>query len=321
MKRKTFLGQLGLLSISSAFIPKNIFANTFATTSTLKNIGAQLWSLPKLLEDDFEGTIALLSNMGYKEVELYGPYPFSEPAAQERWKSLEPLLGFSASGYFGRKPEEIKTILGSYGMLAPSMHTDLGTLENRMPQLGEAANKLGAEFVVLPAIPEERRKTLDDYKRLADTFNKIGEEAKKSGVKFTYHNHGYGLSPVDGKIPLEIILDGTDPELVFLEMDIFWTIAGKADPKHYLNKYSGRYRCMHVKDMAQLKTFAGDGGNPQQWTELFPNMTSAGKGIIDFESILPVAMENGVEHFFVEQDLVKDPKTALKESADFLLSM
>jgi hypothetical protein len=90
-----------------------------------------------------------------------------------------------------------------------------------MDKLGEAGHDLGNEFVVLPAIPPTKRKTLDDYKKMAESFNSIGAAAKKVGLKFAYHNHGYGLKPMDGQIPLNIILDGTDSSLVFLEMDLY----------------------------------------------------------------------------------------------------
>jgi 3-oxoacid CoA-transferase A subunit len=199
-------------------------------------------------------------------------------------------------------------------MTAPSMHSDLETLQSRMDNLGEAAAALGTEFVTLPAIPGENRKTLDDYKKMADTFNKIGEAAKKAGIKFAYHNHGYGLKEMDGQIPLKLILDGTDPSLVFFEMDLYWTTAGGADPVAYLESFKNRYRLMHVKDMSKKVQFSGDGGSPEQWIELFPYMTTAGSGVIDLKTILPKAKENGVQHFIVEQDMVAQPEVNLKKS-------
>ena len=190
-----------------------------------------------------------------------------------------------------------------------------------MNRLGEAAQLLGHEYVILPSIPDDKRKTLDDYKKMADTFNKIGEAAKNAGVKFAYHNHGYGLKEMNGQVPLKLILDGTDPSLVFFEMDIYWTTAGGADPVAYLELYKNRYHLMHVKDMSKKVQFSGDGGDSKQWIELFPYMTTAGNGVIDLKSILPKAKEYGVKHFIVEQDMVADPGTALKKSFDFLASL
>ena len=311
---------MGLLTAVGTLMPKNIFGQSSLSENEklLEKIGVQLFSVPSSLEKDFRGTIAILAQMGFTEIEMFGPYPYSADSGKERWKAVTPMLGFSGSGYFGHSEEEVKSIFGEHGMTAPAMHTDLDTLENKMESLGKAAETLGFEYVILPAIPDERRKTLDDYKAMADTFNTIGENAKKVGVKFSYHNHGYGLSEIDGQIPLHLILDNTDPELVFLEMDLFWTIAGKADPIAYLEKYPGRYRSMHVKDMKEIKHFSGDGGDASQWIPLFPNMTSAGEGVVDLKSILPVAKKNGVKHFFAEQDMVQDPQTALKKSIDYL---
>jgi sugar phosphate isomerase/epimerase len=190
-----------------------------------------------------------------------------------------------------------------------------------MEGIAQAAKDVGFTYVTLPAIPGEKRKTLDDYKRLADEFNKIGENARKYDLKFTYHNHGYGITPINGIIPLYTLLDATDPNLVYLEMDLYWTVAGGADPIALLQKYPNRYHLMHVKDMKEKKTFSGDGGSPQQWMELFPYMTTAGNGVIDLKGIIKAAKKSGTKHFFVEQDGVTDPQTALKQSADYLKSI
>jgi len=259
--------------------------------------------------------------MGYKELEIYGPFPFSAPEAIERWKSITPSLGFSGSGYFGLSPKEFKNIVSENGMVISSIHTDLYTLEKNMNELGDAGRLLGSQYVVLPAIPADKRKNLDDYKKMADAFNTIGEQAKKAGVKFAYHNHGYGLQEVDGQIPLNLILERTDPKLVFFEMDLFWTVAGGADPVTYLKSFPGRYRMMHVKNMKEKKRFSGDGGDSKEWIELFPYMTTADAGVLDLKSIIAQAQKSGVEHFFVEQDMVANPEIALKKSIDYLLTI
>lgn len=303
-----------MLSASSLIRP-SIFMNR---SPLLNTIAIQLFSLPKLLEQDLPGTMAMLSKMGYKAMELYGPYPFSSEAGKKRWEAVIPSVGFSGSGFFNRGIQEFKKIVSDQGIAIPSMHTDLDTLDKNMPQLAEAAHILGSEFVVLPALPDDKRKTLDDYKKAADLFNKIGAEAKKSGIKYAYHNHGYGLSPMEGKIPLNIILDNTDPKTVFLEMDLFWTTAGGADPISLLKKHSGRYKLMHIKDMSKKVKFSGDGGDAKQWIELWGYMTTAGNGVLDLKTILTTAKKNGVQHFIVEQDMVAEPEKALKLSHDYL---
>lgn len=317
MNRRNFISNAAILSAAGLLSSSELFARS----PLLDKIGIQFFSLPKLLEKDLPGTLSMLSKMGYKEVELYGPYPFSTAAAQQRWNAVTPSLGFKGSGYFGHTAAEIKKMLDDNGLAAPSMHTDLDTLQTNMEQLAEAAHATGTEYVALPSIPDEKRKTLDDYKKMADAFNKIGEAAKKAGVKFAYHNHGYGLKEMNGQVPLKLILDGTDPSLVFFEMDLYWTTAGGADPVTLLEAYKNRYHLMHVKDMAKKVQFSGDGGDSKQWIELFPYMTTAGSGVLDLKTILTKAKAAGVKHFIVEQDMVAEPETALKKSHDYLAGL
>lgn len=316
MNRRTFITSAAVSTLGFAAA-----VDAFAGKHLINKIGIQFFSLPKMLEKDLTGTLTMLSGMGYKEVELFGPYTFSTEAAKKSWSAVTPALGFSGSGYFGHTPSEMKKMLKDHGLSAPSMHTDLDTLMNNMPALADAAHQTGTEYVVLPAIPDNRRKTMDDYKKIADDFNKIGAEARKYGVKYAYHNHGYGLKEMNGQIPLYTILDNTDPSLVFLEMDLFWTTAGGADPVALFKKYKGRYRMMHVKDMSKKATFSGDGGDAGQWIELFPLMTTAGNGVLDLKTILTAAKESGMKHFIVEQDIVADPDVALKKSCDYLKAL
>lgn len=317
MLRRQFISKSAKASASTLLFSSAIFKSD----PLLEKIGIQFFSLPQMLDTDLKGALSMLSKIGYREVELYGPYPFSNPAAIERWNAVTPSLGFKGSGYFGHTAMEMKNLLQENGFSIPSIHTDLDTLQMNMNKLGEAARILGNTYVVLPAIPAEKRKTLDDFRTMAEAFNKIGEEAKKEGIKFAYHNHGYGLKEVNGQIPLELIFDNTDPSLVFFEMDLYWTTAGGADPIALLNKYKNRYPLMHIKDMIKKVHFSGDGGDPKQWIELFPYMTTAGSGVLDLRSIIINAKENGVKHFIVEQDMVKDPEVALKKSFDYLSSL
>jgi sugar phosphate isomerase/epimerase len=271
-----------------------------------------------MLEQDYAKAIGFLAKLGYREVETFGPYTFSDARNVESWKRVTPSLGFSGSGFFGKTLEEARAILKANGMTAPSMHTDLYTVQDHMGPLAEAAHKLGATYVTLPSLPAEHRKSLDDYKRSADLFNAVGAEATKHGVRFAYHNHGYGFKPIDGQVPLDVMLDATDPAHVFFELDIYWTVAGGGDPVDYLTRYKNRYKMLHLKDMTQIHHFDGDGGTPDQWIKLFPYMTYLGNGAIDLKAILAKAEETGVEHYFVEQDTVADPDTALRESANYL---
>lgn len=289
-----------------------------AGTDRLGAIGVQLFSLPKLLEQDLDGTLAMLASLGYREVELYGPYGFSTPAAIESWKAMGARLGFTASGTYGRTPQAFRTMLDRHGLRAASGHIELASLLERPEQVGEAAQALGLKYLGISNIPAPYRTTLDDYKRMADRFNAMGAKAKPYGFKVLYHNHGYGLAPMAGEIPLRVLLDRVDPAVFAAEMDLFWTVAGDADPVELLTTYPKLYRLLHVKDMSERVRFAGDGGDASQWMALFPKMTTAGNGVLELPKILSAAKRVGVEHFVVEQDLVANPREALGASYRYL---
>ncbi len=315
MKRREFLTNtaVSLLAIN------NSNANVFETLKKQNKLGIQLFSVPKLLSTDLIGGLTMLAKLGYKEIETFGPFDFSTESSKNGWKAAEKMLGFAGSGLYGKTPLEFKQILDDLSLKTPGTHTDLDTLEKNMGALAEAAQVLGWKYVTLPAIPAERRTSIDDYKRMADTFNTIGANAKKYGLKLGYHNHGYGIKPMNGKVGLDILIENTDPALLFLEMDVFWTAAGGASPVDYLKKYPNRYKMLHIKDMKEKKTFAGDGGGMNDWMPMFPLMASAGEGVLNVAEIIKVAKKVGVEHFFVEQDMVANPEIALGKSAQFLI--
>ena len=94
-----------------------------------------------------------------------------------------------------------------------------------------------------------------------------------------------------------------------------------ADPVDLLTSYPGRTHLMHVKDMKEKKQFSGDGGNSNQWIELFPYMTTAGDGVMNLRAIIEQVKKSGVKHFFVEQDVVANPDVALKRSFDYVKAL
>jgi len=317
--KRDFLKNFGALAAGSLILQRLPLPTVFSGDQQIDRIGVQLFSIPKILEKDFAGTMKMLSKIGYKEIEFYGPYSFSAKEDIERWNTVTPSLGFSGSGYFGLKVKEVKKILDDNGLSSPSMHTGLFTLESRMAEMAEAAQVLGTKYIVLPSA--ETQSALDGYKRQADQFNRIGASAAKHDLRFTYHNHGNGLKEMDGKIPMELILEQTDPKLVYMQMDIYWTTAGGIDPVSYLDKYPGRFRLMHIKDMIKKVHFSGDGGDSKQWIELFPYMTDAGSGVLDLKNILSRAKISGMEHYIVERDLAPNPEEALGKAFEYVSSL
>lgn len=318
MDRRRFVAVSGAAAAGLALGARGARGARFP--AKLDRIGVQAFSLPRLLEHDVDSTLAMLSGLGYQEIELFGPFSFSVQAVQDQWKSMAPVLGFSGSGYFGLTATQFRAKLDAHALTSPSTHIDLDTLRDRTDQVGEAAHTLGHQYVGLAMIPEERRKTLDDYRKMADELNAIGTRAKALGFKILYHNHGYGFTPLEGQIPTRVLFDRLDPSVVALEMDIFWTVAGGANPVELLDAYPKLYRLMHVKDMSRIGHFT-QGGTMQDFIALMPLMTPDGTGVLDLPHILGHAKKNGVEHFYVEQDLAADPPAQLGTSIKNLRAM
>jgi len=168
----------------------------------------------------------------------------------------------------------------------------------------EAAHVIGHKYLLVAWSPPEERQSLDDYKRLADLFNRTGEQLKKADIQFAYHNHDFEFAQMEGHIPYDLLLERTDPQLVKLEMDLYWIVKGGGKPLEYFEKYPGRYPLLHVKDMD---------ATPKRY------FTEVGRGVIDFKTIFANAGRAGVRHYFVEQDETPgSPFESMKISMDYL---
>ena len=198
--RRAFLKHVSILTAGFPAVAKTETGQG-ARSALLDRIGVGLFTIPTMVEKDFAGTMKVLASIGYKEIETFGPYSWSAQVAQDRWRVTSQSLAFKGSGYFGLTPAAVRRILDDHGLTSPSMHTDLDSLRTRLEPMAEAARVLGQRYVVLPSIPASERQSLDGYRHMADAFNQIGAQAAKLGMRFTYHNHGYGLKPVDGIVP------------------------------------------------------------------------------------------------------------------------
>lgn len=241
----------------------------------LKTIGVQLYTVRDALQADFDGTLRRVRAIGYKEVEF--------------------------AGYMGKAPSQVKASLKAAGLKAPAAHLSLEELEQKWGPTAEAAHTIGIEYVVVPWIDAERRKTLDDYRRVAAAFNRVGAQAHVDGLRFAYHNHAFEFAPIDGQVPYDLLLAETDPALVEFELDIFWVTHGGGDPLAYFAKYPGRFPLVHVKDRT------ADG-----------TMVDVGAGAIDWAQVFAHRKEAGIRHAFVEHDEPKDPFASLTASYTYL---
>src|SRR5690349_20881641 len=139
LNRRTFLKQSTAAVTAALALPS---CNPAAGV-TEKNVGFQVWSIAKNMEKDLMGSLKLLAQIGYKEIELFGPYSFSTDKDKATWTAITPMVGFSQSGYFGRTTKEFNQLLKDHGLRTPAMHIGLDTLRNKMGEIADAAQELG----------------------------------------------------------------------------------------------------------------------------------------------------------------------------------
>lgn len=283
--------------------------------------GVQLFTMPQMVAADFPGTLKKLNQYGYKELEFFGPYPFSDPRTIERWGGIAQQMGITQNAFYGFEVNEVKKMLDGHGLSSPSVHMDIHTMRTNMKQALQQLSVLGVQYVAIPALIDEPLNTLDDFKRFADEFNSFGRQMKDYGMKFVFHNHGYEHAVRDGEVPMDLLLRNTDPATVAFELDVFWMTAAGASPAEYLKKYPGRFQLMHVKDASEPVRFSGDGTTPEEWMEQFPKMADPGTGVFDIREMITAGKESGVKHFFLERDLSPDPEKTLRDSMQFFTQL
>jgi sugar phosphate isomerase/epimerase len=240
--------------------------------------------LRDVLPQDPKGVLTQVASFGYKQIESY-----------EHAK-----LGI----FWGMKNTEFKKLMDDLGMKIVSSHCDINKDFER--KAAEAA-EIGMNYLLCPYLGPQ--KTIDDFKRFAETFNEKGQVCKKNGIRFGYHNHDYGFVPVDGQLPQDVLMQNTDKNLVDFEMDIYWVVTAGQDPIAWIDKYPGRFKLSHIKDRKR-------GASPSQRDV----SVELGTGSIDFKKILNEAGKKGMEYYIVEQEAYENttPLAAAKADADYL---
>jgi sugar phosphate isomerase/epimerase len=145
--------------------------------------------------------------------------------------------------------------------------------------------------------------TLDGYRRAADQLNRAAEQARSAGMRVGFHNHAGEFAPMDGRIPYDVLLEETDPQLVWFEMDLYWIRRGGGDALAYFARHPGRFATVHVKDMDNT---------PER------GMVDVGAGIMDFKALFARREQAGIRHFFVEHDRPTTPLESIRTSYQYL---
>lgn len=257
-------------------------------SSVKKEIALQLYSVRDTISKDFEGTIKRVGEMGFTAVEA---------------------AGYKDGKFYGKTPEEFRAVIEGAGMKVLSSHTNRGLSEAELKSKDftealkwwddaiVAHKAAGMKYIVDPwmAVP----KSLEDLKTYCDYFNEIGKKCKENGISFGYHNHAHEFIKVEGQVIYDYMLENTNPEYVFFQMDVYWVVRGQNSPVDYFNKYKGRFQHLHIKDNKELGQ----------------------SGMVGFDAIFKNTDAAGVKHLIVEVEQYNyAPEESVKMSLDYLLA-
>ncbi|MEM1412852.1 MAG: sugar phosphate isomerase/epimerase [Pseudomonadota bacterium] len=230
---------------------------------TERKTGIQLYTLRGAMGQDAQATLTALAGMGYANVEF--------------------------AGHAGHDPKVLRGWIDDLGLVAPAGHVDPNEVRLDPGPAIEAAVTLGHEYIVIAWIPEEQRRTLDDYRRWADVLNRTGEAASTAGIRMAYHNHDFEFVKLDGMMPQQLLMTETDPGLVDFELDYYWVAKAGLDIAEVLNWAPERFTLAHIKDI----NAAGE-------------IADVGTGLIDFSGLLASEGTAHLRYPFVEHDHPKD---------------
>jgi|UniRef100_UPI00404855C4 sugar phosphate isomerase/epimerase len=280
---------LGFLSCSPATTSEE---NVLETNNQIG--GLALYTLRDSMAINPKATLKAVADAGYAYVES---------------------ADYAEGKFYGMTPAEFKSTLDSLGLTAISAHMGMVTLENA-DQLIADVKAAGISYFVIP-VPPMGMFTFDPATQmlgmngtadeLVSIMNAIGEKCHQAGLKLLYHNHDFEFKPLaDGTVIEEVLLEKCNPEWVNFQMDLYWVTKAEANALTYFEKYPGRFKAWHVKDMDQEGKFA-----------------PVGTGTIDFKSILAQKEKSGMEFYLVEQDQTfgLDPMEAIKISHKGLIDL
>ena len=274
------------LSTRRSFVAQSaalLAASKLALADKLRknNLGVQLYTVRGIIGADPAKVLQQIRDIGYAEIEA------TADTLKNAWSAIQ-----------------------NSGLKAVSVHLNTNPTDQ---ELSDAKSK-GFEYAVVPYIPPAMRGGVDVMKKLAAKLQDAGKRAKAQGLQLCYHSHAFEYEPMDGTTPLQILMGETQPDLVKLELDIFWAAVAGHDPADLLKTYSGRVPLLHLKDKEKGVPAA------PQYNENVPKdaFKEIGNGSIDIPAVLKAANAAGVKHYFVEQDQTPDPIASLRQSYAYL---
>ena len=244
-------------------------------------MGCQTWPVREMIAKDFPGTIKQLAEAGFQTIELCSPVGYAD-------------LGFGGLAKYSGT--ELKRILGDAGVTCVSSHFGIEELRKNQEDRIAWAKDIGLTQMLVPSLDGPKKPTMDDVKRAADEYNRMGDRSAKAGIQQGLHNEEFELSMVDGKRTYDTLFDLLDPNLVKFQFQIS-TISRGYDAARYFTKYPGRFISMHV----------------QGWSAKTKKVLPVGQDTLDWKNIFTAAKTGGVKNYFVEMSL-----DMMKASVPFL---
>ena len=257
---------------------------------TKKDVSIQLYSVRDKLNSgaDLNNVLKELAQMGYTGVEA---------------------ANYNDGKFYGKTPEEFKRAVEAAGMKVLSSHTTKGLSAEELAsgnfaesmkwwdQCIAAHKAAGMTYIVTPWM--DVPKTVKDLKTYCDYYNEIGKKCRQNGLKYGYHNHAHEFQKVEDKVVMmDYMLENTNPEDVFFEMDVYWVVRGQNSPVDYFTKYPGRFTVLHLKDHREIGQ----------------------SGMVGFDAIFKNADKAGVKHIIAEIEKYSCPvEESVKQSLDYLL--
>ena len=250
--------------------------------------GMTLYTVRDQMDKTPKETLKEIADIGYKYIEA---------------------TGYKDGKFYGMTPSEFRDYLSSLGLVPLSTHQGSVTLENADAMIADV-KAAGFKYFVIPVPPmghfhyDAASQTMNmsgTPQEITDILTTLGKKCKAAGLKLLYHNHNFEFTANEnGVVPYDYFLEHTDPDVVNFQMDLYWITKAGVDPIAYFNKYPGRFKIWHVKDMDKEGRFA-----------------PVGTGTIDFARILAAKKKAGMKYYIVEQDRTFDgmePMEAIKIS-------
>ena len=316
MKRRDFI-QKASLALSVPLVGYSLLScksgsSTAETTSEtaaegISEFGLQLWTVKEDMAADAKGTLKKVADAGYAYIESFGG---------------------DKGIFWGMEPAEFKGYLDELGLKIVASHIDSSyttdeSKEEEFKQLVADASSIGIKYLINP-FPGEYS-TRAEFDAVAAGLNRQGKIAKEKGIKMGYHNHHLEFMPLDdGSLAENVLIENTDPELVDIELDLYWVVKAGQNPNEWLEKHGSRIKLCHVKDMLKEEKLAKIEKNEGPAEGFWPLGGSCvlGTGQIDFSEILSVAKANGMEYYIVEQERFDNstPLEDIVKNAEYMKS-